>query len=270
MLQRVLTAAVLSAVALAAVFSAHWLPIVVLSVLAFAMGFTELDRLVGFGRWRGFSLAWGLLSAIGSAVAYPAASLAPAWTAMALGLVGLWHALARNADGSPLRPLVSAWLGVPCGLAVAMHQSSLAGPGPVTANALILLLVPIWVGDVAALFVGRAVGRRLLAPKVSPKKTWEGAVANFVACTLAAVALVAFLGAPWWAGAAVGALAGLVGQVGDLLQSALKRIAGLKDSGGVLPGHGGVLDRLDSAMLAFLPCAQVLLALAPELFSRPR
>jgi phosphatidate cytidylyltransferase len=189
---------------------------------------------------------------------------------MALGMVGLWHALSKGTEDSPFRPLVSAWLGVPCGLAVAMHQSSQVGPGPVTANALILLLVPIWVGDVAALFVGRAIGRRPLAPKVSPKKTWEGAVANFLACTASAGLLAAMLHAPWWAGAAMGAMAGVVGQVGDLLQSALKRTAGLKDSGVVLPGHGGVLDRLDSAMLAFLPCAQVLLALAPELFSRVR
>ena len=92
-----------------------------------------------------------------------------------------------------------------------------------------------WCGESAAYFVGRRFGRRQLAPRVSPGKTIEGGVAQLIASILVAVA-------------AVGALLGVVGQIGDLSESFLKRSAGAKDAGHLIPGHGGVLDRLDSLL----------------------
>ncbi len=124
-----------------------------------------------------------------------------------------------------------------------------------------LALAPLWVGDSAAIFVGRAIGKHPLLPKVSPKKTVEGAAANLVGCILAAVGLGALLGEPLALSAAAGLAAGVFGQAGDLFESYIKRRAGVKDSGTILPGHGGLLDRVDS-LLFTAPVVVVLLAAA--------
>lgn len=114
----------------------------------------------------------------------------------------------------------------------------------------LLLFLVIWAGDILAYFVGRFVGRTLLLPRVSPKKTVEGAVGGFAGSLIVALGFTHWF---WrtadlktvmlWAG-----LVALAGQVGDLAESALKRGADLKDSGTLLPGHGGLLDRIDSLL----------------------
>jgi phosphatidate cytidylyltransferase len=116
---------------------------------------------------------------------------------------------------------------------------------------LVLFLVGVtWVGESAAYLVGSAVGRRLLAPVVSPRKTVEGAAAQVVASVAAAALLGAWLLPEWEVArtAAAGAVLGVVGQVGDLAESVMKRSAGVKDTGGLIPGHGGVLDRIDGLL----------------------
>ena len=134
----------------------------------------------------------------------------------------------------------------------------------------LLALGVVWVGDSAAYFVGRAVGRRRLAPRVSPGKTVEGAVAGLVAATatgaLMGLALQDLATAPVSpaAGAWMGLVLGAAAQFGDLAESLLKRDAGVKDSGTLLPGHGGVLDRFDAAFFT-LPVAYALLQLASVL-----
>ncbi len=113
---------------------------------------------------------------------------------------------------------------------------------------IVFLLVVTFSSDTGAFFVGKAIGKRPLAPKVSPNKTWEGAIGGFAAAILAAI--IAALALDIDAGlpliAVLGALMGVVGQAGDLFESKLKRLADVKESGRLLPGHGGVLDRLDS------------------------
>ena len=116
-------------------------------------------------------------------------------------------------------------------------------------GALVLLLLGVtWIGESAAYFIGSSVGRHKLAPLVSPNKTIEGAVAQVVASVVAAGILAAWLlpGWPMLLSLAAGALLGLTGQIGDLAESVIKRSVGTKDTGGLIPGHGGVLDRLDS------------------------
>jgi phosphatidate cytidylyltransferase len=115
---------------------------------------------------------------------------------------------------------------------------------------LLFALVITWAGDTAAYFAGRAFGRHPLAPHLSPKKTWEGSLASVAASILVGVIFRRWLHAP--VGFLIGmAVAGNVaGQAGDLLESAYKRSAGVKDSGAMLPGHGGVLDRIDALILA--------------------
>jgi phosphatidate cytidylyltransferase len=110
-----------------------------------------------------------------------------------------------------------------------------------------------WVGDTAAYYVGKNFGRRKLAPRVSPGKTWEGAVASAVLGTLYGMLLLlsfARIEIPMWHAVLLSLVAGVAGQVGDLVESAMKRGAGVKDSGHLLPGHGGWLDRLDSTMFS--------------------
>jgi phosphatidate cytidylyltransferase len=116
---------------------------------------------------------------------------------------------------------------------------------------LILLLV-VMAGDSGAYFVGRAVGRIRLMPAVSPGKTVEGALAYVASSVVAACILEGALGFGWSAGtmAGFGALVSVAAQVGDLAESALKRLAGVKDSGWLFPGHGGLLDRADSLVFA--------------------
>jgi phosphatidate cytidylyltransferase len=111
---------------------------------------------------------------------------------------------------------------------------------------LILAILPTWAADVAAYLVGSAVGRRRIAPSISPGKTLEGTVAGFVASALAVLAIAVLSGLPRAPVILIAIGSGPVGLAGDLLESYVKRRAGVKDSGTILPGHGGLLDRLDS------------------------
>jgi phosphatidate cytidylyltransferase len=118
-------------------------------------------------------------------------------------------------------------------------------------RALILFtLVLIWAGDTLAYFTGKSIGRVPMAPALSPKKTWEGAVANFIGSLLVAIGFSYWLRIDIWNLIVIAGFANIAGQMGDLLESAYKRCANVKDSGGLLPGHGGMLDRIDSLILA--------------------
>jgi phosphatidate cytidylyltransferase len=124
-----------------------------------------------------------------------------------------------------------------------------------------------WAGDTTAMYVGKAIGKHKLAPEVSPGKTWEGALGSAVAGTLAAAVYGHYLipGASLMIVTLTGAAANIAGQFGDLCESAFKRGAGLKDSGNMLPGHGGWLDRIDSTLFSVPATYGVLRLLLPYL-----
>lgn len=129
------------------------------------------------------------------------------------------------------------------------------------ARELLAVLVLVWIADSAAYFVGRRWGRRKLAPSISPGKTWEGAAGGVAGALLYAIICKRLFDDIGWAAyLAAAALLAALSIVGDLFESAAKRLAGVKDSGALLPGHGGILDRIDSAT-AVLPLAALLLAL---------
>jgi phosphatidate cytidylyltransferase len=127
----------------------------------------------------------------------------------------------------------------------------------------VFLMVCVWAGDIAALYIGKNFGRRKLAPRLSPNKTWEGAIASVAGSLIAAgVVIVAgeqltargnlllHISEPVWQSLLLAVILNVAAQLGDLLESAIKRGANVKDSGTMLPGHGGILDRIDALLLA--------------------
>lgn len=132
----------------------------------------------------------------------------------------------------------------PLSYAVRLHGVRTHGP-----RLLLFALVIIWASDTVAYFAGRAVGKHPLAPRISPKKTWEGSMAGMVGSLVVAYAFHFWLPISMPHLLAMAALGNTAGQIGDLLESACKRSAGVKDSGGLLPGHGGMWDRIDALIL---------------------
>jgi phosphatidate cytidylyltransferase len=132
----------------------------------------------------------------------------------------------------------------PLSFAVRLHALPPNGP-----RLLLFALAITWAGDTAAYFVGHAIGKHLLAPHISPRKTLEGSAGGMLGSLLVAYGFSFWLRISLPHILAMAALGNIAGQMGDLFESACKRSAGVKDSGGLLPGHGGVLDRIDALIL---------------------
>jgi len=134
---------------------------------------------------------------------------------------------------------------------VALARLDRASRGPIRGPEIVLWLVFLVVAaDIGAYFVGRSLGKRKLAPQVSPGKTWEGAVGGLVTVALVAWGGAVYFGLPAGVCVPFGCAVGVFSVIGDLTESMFKRSAGLKDSGVLLPGHGGILDRIDSVTAA--------------------
>ncbi len=279
---RILTALVLVPAVLAGLFllSPRGWALAVLAAIAVAAA--EWGRLAAWrAPGRGLFVA-GVVGAGLGLVFVPAAGFAGGWPAGVVvavcGVATLFWLLAvppwlatRWRPAAAL-PLVLAGFVVLVGAFVALVELQARSPWLALAA-----MAVVWIADTAAYFAGRAFGRRKLAPMISPGKTWEGVGGALVAVAIYAVAL-----APSAARAGLTAAPGIAGTLafvafmlmltalsvaGDLFESMLKRQAGVKDSGALLPGHGGVLDRID-ALLAALPPAALAAALAAPGFPR--
>jgi len=121
---------------------------------------------------------------------------------------------------------------------------------PAGRQLVLFTLVLVWAGDMLAYFVGKSLGRVPMAPALSPKKTWEGALGNVLASMIVAVLFARWMQMDVLTLLVIAGVANIAGQAGDLIESAYKRGAAVKDSGALLPGHGGMLDRIDSLILA--------------------
>lgn len=266
---RVLTALALIPPVLAAVFNTSpWLFGILLAILGI-IGIGEAVRITG-----------QVLVAIGSPfvlmaalITGPSPHLEAHWSGagwqkyvafggtfvFALALITL-GALKPASSKSQVHALLgSGWIVGPLLAAFALHQAGNYDQLWHLPNPVLMAILPLWAGDSAAIFIGKAFGKHLLAPKISPKKTVEGSAANLVACLLAAWGFGVWIGIPVAQSLACGLAAGILGQAGDLFESWMKRRAGLKDSGAVLPGHGGVLDRIDSILFTAPAVAMILL-----------
>jgi phosphatidate cytidylyltransferase len=247
---RVISGVVLGITALALIWFLSSTALLLIALAVAAMAFHEYDRIV---------------DAIGAKVPYWTTLLATLLTcgmvpfqwvdiesilAAALLLIAL-NVLASDRVGTPLLADTSAavlapvYIGLPLGCLVGVH--AIAGR-----EAVILLIATVAVSDSAQYYTGRTFGRTPLAPLRSPKKTREGAIGGFViAPAFLAIAGSYFLPAfPWWWHASVGFGIVVAGIIGDLFESMLKRAADMKDSGALIPGHGGVLDRIDALLFA--------------------
>lgn len=191
----------------------------------------------------------------------------PLASAIALAVWGfaavLWF-IARHSGGRPaaafllllLAPVYAGFL-----LGHGLQLRELADGAENLGRAwLLFTLLSVFACDTGAFAVGRLLGRRPMAPRISPNKTWEGAAGGFAAAVGAALlaGTVFDLAVAPWQQAAAGAVVGIAAQLGDLAESALKRAANVKDSGSIMPGHGGILDRMDSILFA-LPAVYYLL-----------
>ena len=283
-LKRVLTAVVLIPIVLLLVLSA---PIPVLALVAALVALLTTQELLklseGYGirplRWPTYIFIglFFLLLTVGQGGGKPLVS-----TAIFVYTVGFAAALApfiflvigmRQAELSRAFPaaMVSVftfvYVALPLGFLVQLREQWRG------AFLLLYLLLIVWVGDIFAYFVGKSLGRHLMSPRISPKKTWEGAVASLVASLLVGMLLyryadsisTALLNAhlierkdglfalqmpPLWPTLLLSAAINFAAQLGDLVESLIKRGAGVKDSGTLLPGHGGMLDRIDALLFA--------------------
>ena len=271
--QRVITALVLLAILLPALFYPNPDPFCAVALVLIAAGAWEWGRLNGLGQSGSLLLAlvcvalclsawyFGLLAHASPMLWVPAGA---AWVlcgaALLRGGVAGWARIPQMLR--VLGGLLALWL---AWLAVA--QARVVG-----VNFLLSILSLVWAADIFAYFAGRAFGRRKLAPAISPGKSWEGVIGGMLGVLMLVVAWVCadlFRMAPvmslysqlfladWWL-LPLGALfLSALSVVGDLVESLIKRSAGVKDSSGLLPGHGGVLDRID-ALLPSLPLAMML------------
>lgn len=269
---RELTAAVLMPLVLLLLVKGPLWGWALLAALACGAALWEFQDLVRASGWLApRALSFALFAAI-LAGAYLGS--APILVAAAGGaLVALPTAVLLAAPREPV------WLGSAAGISFATLYVGAGGAAVIALRALgwetvFFLLGVVWAGDSAAYYVGTRFGRRKLAPVVSPKKSWEGfwgqVAAGAAFGALLAVVLPRLAGTPAVAAAAgglLGAVMSVVAVVGDLVESTFKRSCAVKDSGALLPGHGGLLDRLDSLLYAS-PVLYGILTLLPEL--RPR
>ena len=243
-IQRTLTAIVLLAIVVGALFldPTGW-AVKILIVLVAAVCEFELSKLVSS------NIGPIPIPYVAIAIGFflvRAQTFNPLWiyaviTALSVPLICL-SVIKKNKFGGGL--FGTAWIfGVVMPLYILASTKS-----PATWPLLMTAAIPIWCGDTAAIFVGKAFGKRKMAPEISPNKTWEGATGNLLACIGAAMALGAIFHYPMMLMVLLGLNCGVIGQAGDLFESWLKRKADVKDSGNILPGHGGLLDRLDSLM----------------------
>jgi phosphatidate cytidylyltransferase len=260
--QRVISSVVLLPVLLTAIwFGNPWFSLVV-GAAAF-LGLSEFYRLVGKGGWQPIALCGSLCTLLILYYIYRDGSYTLPILRGAVVLISIWLVLNFLMFRSDTGRKFLTWTWAPAGI---FYSGLLLGfwillRGSFGMKWTFLAILATFAVDTAAFFVGRAWGKHHMAPRISPKKTWEGSAGGMVGGTAATVILslafglmetdtsaVDLTGMPvrFWQVVLLGILIGILAQLGDLSESMLKRRVGAKDAGELIPGHGGILDRLDS------------------------
>lgn len=209
-----------------------------------------VSKTVGIGGGAALLLGWAAFWGYGGIADRRGLTVAVVLCLAIAALAAVAPLFSRVEAGAALSGAGSTLYGV---FAIALPATAMCALRAFSPRAVLFLFLIVWGCDSFAYYIGRAVGRHKLAPAVSPKKTWEGAIGGLLGATLIGAAAGA-----WWLlpeagalrGALAGALASSAGQIGDLAESLWKRGAGVKDSGVFLPGHGGFYDRIDSLLYA--------------------
>ncbi len=262
MIVRIVTGLVLAPLVLALVGWGPWWGVALALVAVGGLAAAETHGLVMRchaagrerpARWARVAAASVAAAVVGAATVWGPAALGPALAVGAAAVMLLALPAAGDMPAAGARFVAGlatvAYVGALWGMLGAYH--ALGDPG--WRGALFALFGVVWLGDTGAYFTGRAVGRHALAPRISPKKTWEGTVGGLLASIAGVFVVQALFGLsdlPASRAVAIGLGAGVVEQLGDLCESLLKRAAGAKDSGALLPGHGGMLDRIDGMLFA--------------------
>jgi len=244
---RVISGVVLAAAALTAIVFLPFAALRMLTSIVAGLGAVEFAHITGAAR---SLLARALVIAITVWACWWSAVPAPLSIVLVSLLVIAWLAIEVLREGRTFQQaavdlVAPIYIGAPLGMLVALHMRS----GP---KAVLLLIATIVISDSAQYYTGRAFGKRPLAPTISPKKTIEGAIGGVLFGTLfMALALpLVFPLTPLLPRVLLGAAVVIFGIVGDLFESRLKRLADMKDSSHLIPGHGGVLDRIDALLFA--------------------
>jgi phosphatidate cytidylyltransferase len=242
-MKRVLTSAALIPVIVYVVLFANWWIFLGALIAAALLSYREYNGIAaayGFGAPGPLGYGFGLLLLASKSEAW---LVLVAAAAVSLALAMRSEDLARTLPRASLLLMGVAYVFGCWKCAMLLRE--------INPHWLMFALMLNWVGDAGAYYVGRPFGKHKMAPRVSPNKSWEGAAASVVISVLAGGAYLAyFVGTNIVAAAAIAAAANIAGQLGDLAESAMKRGAGVKDSGTILPGHGGFLDRVDSTLFA--------------------
>jgi phosphatidate cytidylyltransferase len=249
---RVLSGVALAPIPIAAIwFGSPWLPLLTAAAAAaMAWEWGRLCRGGDFGQ-SGIVLVGVVLAAVATAaIASPLLALVIA----ALGTGAVFWAARRKRDLEPQWTAFGAlWVAIPLISLLWLARDESTGRAT-----LLWVLAVVWATDIGAYAVGRALGGPRLAPRWSPRKTWSGLAGGIVCAALTGWVTALFLGAsPAWLLASVSAALAIVEQFGDLAESVAKRRFGVKDASGLIPGHGGLLDRVDG-LLAVMPAVALL------------
>jgi phosphatidate cytidylyltransferase len=245
LMTRVIVAMVLAPAAIAIAYAGGWIWTALVTLAAIGL-YVEWLMIVGAGRKTGV-VASGVIALAIAGFCLALGRIDASLVASVLGLVAV----------ALLSPERRSWI------ATGFFYAAAAEIGSVLVRldqawgfvALMLILLVVWVTDIGGYFAGRGIGGPKLWPRVSPKKTWAGAVGGFAASLVVAEAFVAFGLGDTGPTLLLGAVLSIASQLGDLFESAVKRRFGVKDSSHVIPGHGGLLDRLDGYVAAVVLAA---------------
>jgi phosphatidate cytidylyltransferase len=271
LITRIITAVVLLVVLLAVLFGGYY-PAFVVVVLAFLMAaVTECFQLFGRSRRQAALIAVFWVAVFAFAFLYMETSAAKFWFALA-SAIWLFRFVPSLATGLPeLGSVRSSMVGLLYAITIVACFAAIVAFFKHSAIYLLSVMALVWIADIGAYFSGKAFGKRKLAPTISPGKSWEGAIGGGIAVLLLSTLAIVFGGAlladtfvvrlqaslGWVATFAILVVITAASVVGDLYESQLKRRAGVKDSSKLLPGHGGVLDRID-ALVPVLPLAALI------------
>lgn len=266
---RIITALVLAPIAIGGIFFLPPLGFALFTGVIITLGAWEWANMSGIERQAGrvgyaavvAILLYGLLNVPAITVLW----LSLLWWAVCLVLVSRYPSGAGGWGSVPVRAVMGLFVLVPAWVGLNHLRTGGFEFGTVTSNLLAILYVffVVWVADIGAYFAGRAFGKAKLAPRVSPGKSWAGVWGGVAAVAVLALAASALAAADLMQTLLLvfaSLITGLVSVLGDLLESMLKRFRGIKDSSQLLPGHGGVMDRIDS-LTAAIPVFALLLSL---------